>query len=138
MVYGLIALASDAVMLYLTFITSGSSSTLPNLIIFLAFQLILGISLLDIRRHFSVQIVQAEAQKTEIEELSGAQSQFFSSMSHEIRTPINSIIGLDEMILRENTSEVVNEDARHILSSSRLLLHLINDPGHIQKIIDKV
>ena len=127
MVYGLIALASDAVMLYLTFITSGSSSTLPNLIIFLAFQLILGISLLDIRRHFSVQIVQAEAQKTEIEELSGAQSQFFSSMSHEIRTPINSIIGLDEMILRENTSEVVNEDARHILSSSRLLLHLIND-----------
>ena len=39
-------------------------------------------------------------QKKEIEELNQAENHFFSSMSHEIRTPINTIIGLNEMILR--------------------------------------
>ncbi len=35
------------------------------------------------------------------EELTRAQNRFFSSMSHEIRTPINSILGLNELILRD-------------------------------------
>ncbi len=66
-------------------------------------------------------------QAREIEELNKAQNRFFSSMSHEIRTPINSIIGFNEMILREDVSEEVAEDARNIESSSRILLSLIND-----------
>ena len=66
-------------------------------------------------------------QKDEIDELNRAQNRFFSSMSHEIRTPINTIIGLNEMILREDASEEINEDATAIQSSSKLLLHLIND-----------
>lgn len=70
---------------------------------------------------------RAEKQKREIEELNAAQNRFFSSMSHEIRTPINTIIGLNEMILRENVSEEVAEDAANIQSASRMLLHLIND-----------
>lgn len=39
-------------------------------------------------------------QKKEIEELNEAENYFFTSMSHEIRTPINTIIGLNEIILR--------------------------------------
>ncbi len=70
---------------------------------------------------------KAEQQKREIEELNVAQSRFFSSMSHEIRTPINTIIGLNEMILREDVSEEVAEDAANIQAASRMLLHLIND-----------
>lgn len=35
-------------------------------------------------------------------------------MSHEIHTPINTIIGLNEIILRENISEEVAENARNI------------------------
>ncbi|MCR5417483.1 MAG: DegV family EDD domain-containing protein [Lachnospiraceae bacterium] len=70
---------------------------------------------------------RAKLQKKEIDDLSQAQNQFFSSMSHEIRTPINTIIGLNEMILREDISEEVAEDARSIQSASKLLLHLIND-----------
>lgn len=66
-------------------------------------------------------------QKKEIEELNQMQNRFFSSMSHEIRTPINTIIGLNEMILRENVSDEVAADARNIQSASKLLLTLIND-----------
>ena len=68
------------------------------------------------------------AQKTEIEELNRAQNRFFSSMSHEIRTPINSIIGLNEMNMRdENASDEVVENNRNIQGASRMLLSLIND-----------
>ena len=70
---------------------------------------------------------RAERQKQEIEALNVAQNRFFSSMSHEIRTPINTIIGLNEMILREEVSEEVAEDAANIQTASRMLLHLIND-----------
>ena len=73
-------------------------------------------------------------QKEEIDELNKAQNRFFSSMSHEIRTPINTIIGLNEMILREEVSEEVAEDARNIQGASRMLLSLINDILDMSKI----
>ncbi len=69
----------------------------------------------------------AREQQKQIEELSRARNRFFSSMSHEIRTPINTIIGLNEMILREDISDEVAEDARNIRSASGILLSLIND-----------
>ncbi|MCR4605111.1 MAG: DegV family EDD domain-containing protein [Eubacterium sp.] len=69
----------------------------------------------------------AKNQKNEIDELNKAQNRFFSSMSHEIRTPINTIIGLNEMILRENASDEINEDAENIQAAGKMLLHLIND-----------
>ena len=132
-IYGVIAVIADLIMSHVLVTMSGSAATLPNLIIFFVFQLVLGISLLRTKRGLTEQIVTAEEQKKEIEELWGAQSRFFSSMSHEIRTPINSIIGLDEMILRRDISEDVNEDARHILSASKMLLHLVNDLLDISK-----
>lgn len=70
---------------------------------------------------------RAVEQAQKIEELNQAQNRFFSSMSHEIRTPINTIIGLNEMILREDVSEEVAEDAKNIQSASKILLSLIND-----------
>ncbi|MBR0146598.1 MAG: DegV family EDD domain-containing protein [Eubacterium sp.] len=70
---------------------------------------------------------RTDQQKKEIEALNASQNQFFSSMSHEIRTPINTIIGLNEMILREDISDEVAEDAANIRASSKLLLSLIND-----------
>lgn len=76
----------------------------------------------------------ATRQKKQIEELNRAQNRFFSSMSHEIRTPINTIIGLNEMILREDVSEEVAEDAMNIQSASKMLLSLINDILDMSKI----
>lgn len=76
----------------------------------------------------------AQQQKQEIEELNRAQSRFFSSMSHEIRTPINTIIGLNEMILREKVSDEVAADATNIQAASKMLLALINDILDMSKI----
>ncbi|MCR5674730.1 MAG: DegV family EDD domain-containing protein [Lachnospiraceae bacterium] len=76
----------------------------------------------------------AAEQKQEITELNQAQSRFFSSMSHEIRTPINTIIGLNEMILREDVSDEVAENAANIRSAGRMLLHLVNDILDMSKI----
>lgn len=73
-------------------------------------------------------------QKKEIEELNKAENHFFSSMSHEIRTPINTIIGLNEIILREAISEDVAENARNIQGASKMLLTLINDILDLSKI----
>ncbi len=85
------------------------------------------------------QIYQSEndttqKQKKEIEELNRMQNRFFSSMSHEIRTPINTIIGLNEMILREDVSDEVASDAKNIQGASKMLLTLINDILDMSKI----
>ena len=85
-------------------------------------------------RIFRSENALAKKQNQEIEELNRAQNRFFSSMSHEIRTPINTIIGLNEMILRENVSDDVASDALNIQSASKMLLSLINDFLDMSKI----
>ena len=60
-------------------------------------------------------------------ELSRTKSSFLASMSHEIRTPINSIMGMNEMILRENRDPEIQTYAGTIQRSGRMLLSLIND-----------
>lgn len=73
-------------------------------------------------------------QKKEIEELNEAENHFFSSMSHEIRTPINTIIGLNEIILRGDIPDDVAENAKNIQGASKMLLTLINDILDLSKI----
>lgn len=65
---------------------------------------------------------------------SESKAQFLANMSHEIRTPINTIIGMNEMILRENENETIDEYAIHIKSASQMLLSLINDVLDFSKI----
>ena len=77
-----------------------------------------------------IYLRQNERMKKQGEEIKGlvaSQNKFFSSMSHEIRTPINTIIGLNEMILRENISDEIAEDAINIRSAGKMLLNTIND-----------
>ncbi len=95
--------------------------------------------LISILVELEIQILQealrrSEEQRKEINELNKAQNKFFSSMSHEIRTPINTIIGLNEMILREDISDEVAEDASSVRSASKMLLHLVNDILDMSKI----
>ena len=63
-----------------------------------------------------------------------AKSNFLANMSHEIRTPMNAIIGLDEMILRENADPKVNKFALDIKSAGNTLLSIINDILDLSKI----
>lgn len=63
-----------------------------------------------------------------------AKAKFLANMSHEIRTPINTIIGMNEMILRENHDKAVEEYATNVQNASELLLVLVNDILDFSKI----
>nr|MBQ8253315.1 response regulator [Lachnospiraceae bacterium] len=63
-----------------------------------------------------------------------AKARFLANMSHEIRTPINSILGMNEMILRESQEDDVLEYAGNIEKSGKLLLTLISDVLDFSKI----
>ncbi len=76
----------------------------------------------------------AQQQKEEIEEIAHSKDLFFANMSHEIRTPINTIIGLNEMILREDISDEIAENAINIQNASKMLLTTINDILDLSKL----
>ena len=69
----------------------------------------------------------ADLERQQALELSKTKSAFLASMSHEIRTPINSIMGMNEMILRESRDPEIRNYAGTIQRSGRMLLSLIND-----------
>lgn len=76
----------------------------------------------------------AEQQRDEIEQIAHSKDVFFANMSHEIRTPINTIIGLNEMILREDISDEIAENAINIQNASKMLLTTINDILDLSKL----
>ena len=137
--YILIALTSNGIMIFLQFSApyfgwEYSFTGAVNFVVFSVFQIAMGVTMLYTRYRLHKQLVTAAKQHDEIEMLNKAQNRFFSNMSHEIRTPINTIIGLNEMILRENVSEEVAEDAANIKAAGKLLLNLINDILDMSKI----
>ncbi|MCL2227821.1 MAG: ATP-binding protein [Oscillospiraceae bacterium] len=84
-------------------------------------------SINNIVRHMEQSKIQAEA-------ASKAKSAFLSKMSHEIRTPMNAIIGMTELILRDNISPSVREQAVTINKSGDHLLTIINDILDLTKV----
>ena len=61
------------------------------------------------------QIDEIEGRVTRAESESKSKSTFLANMSHEIRTPINTVLGLDTMILRESTEKNIKAYARDII-----------------------
>ncbi len=84
---------------------------------------------------FNLENKKAREETRKVEEMSKSQTRFFSSLSHEIRTPINSILGLNEIILRQkDASDEIIKDAGNIQGAGRMLLALINDVLDFSKI----
>ncbi|MCR4797401.1 MAG: response regulator [Lachnospiraceae bacterium] len=79
--------------------------------------------------------------KEEAERANSAKSRFLANMSHEIRTPINTILGMDEMLLREDPTGVpkgyflsVINYGYDIKGAAESLLNLVNDVLDLSKI----
>ncbi len=87
------------------------------------------------------QYKQIQMAKDEAERANLAKSRFIANISHELRTPINTIMGMNEMIMREESeakdniySETINQYAENIKQASELLLGLVNDILDLSKI----
>lgn len=71
-----------------------------------------------------------ESLKASVEEARKAdrsKADFLANMSHEIRTPMNAIVGMCELVLREDINDEVRENCINIQHSGRSLLGIIND-----------
>jgi two-component system sensor histidine kinase RpfC len=63
-----------------------------------------------------------------------AKSRFLANMSHEIRTPLTGIIGVSDLMLREDHSTTTHKNITAILSASKHLLSVVNDILDFSKI----
>jgi signal transduction histidine kinase len=79
-------------------------------------------------------VQQLEKAKEKVEEGSRAKSEFLSTMSHEIRTPMNAIIGMTNLLVKDNPREDQLEQLEILDFSAKTLLALINDVLDFSKI----
>ena len=124
-IYGLLVSAIAEMILYYIQADISLGTVLAVGLMFLLVMAIIktGMDLLGAEKNKQKAIVAKEAQ-----------SKFLASMSHEIRTPINAIIGMNEMILRENEDATVEEYSQNIKRASDMLLELVNEILDFSKI----
>ena len=72
-------------------------------------------------------LIELDEHEKEVERVARMKSDFLANMSHELRTPMNAVIGMTELIQREETNDAVANYAKQIKSSGTALLAIIND-----------
>jgi DegV family protein with EDD domain len=113
-----------------TILAAHMDSLISNLIV----SILLVVMILFENRVYISENKLIEKQKEEIQKLSQSKSKFFSTVSHEIRTPIDTMVGFNELIIRDSDSEEITENALNIKSAGRLLLNLVNDVLDVAKL----
>ncbi|MCQ2978895.1 MAG: ATP-binding protein [Clostridia bacterium] len=104
-------------------------------IIVLAIIILIGMIFVDKIAKVENRIqIELRESKERAERANNAKSDFLASMSHEIRTPINAVLGMNEMILRDNKDKNIEEYATSIKVAGNTLLSLINDILDLSKI----
>ncbi len=86
-----------------TQLSAQTRSTIISYVIILLFSLLVAaaLSMMTVRPFVRMQEVLLE-EKVRAESANRAKSDFLANMSHEIRTPINAVLGMNDMILRED------------------------------------
>jgi signal transduction histidine kinase len=70
---------------------------------------------------------QLKKAKTAAEQGLQAKSEFLSTMSHEIRTPLNSVIGLSNLLLRDDPRKEQEKYLKVMVFSANNLLSIVNN-----------
>ncbi len=79
----------------------------------------------ETRDHQMIEALSEAKQRAEV--ACEARTNFMSNMSHEIRTPMNAIVGMTEIMLREEMPTQQKEYMENIRSSGNALLEIVND-----------
>ena len=82
----------------------------------------------------TLDMQKVEMEKERAEAANEAKSAFLSNMSHEIRTPMNAIVGMTDILLREEQTKQNREYLNNIKNSGAALLTIINDILDFSKI----
>lgn len=93
-----------------------------SVFVFIMYKLLNGITQRIIRNE------RLEAELMVAEQSNRAKTSFLASMSHEMRTPLNAIIGLDAIVLQDESLKPKTRDGlEKIDASAHHLLDMIND-----------
>ncbi len=111
-------------------LSSQTRSTIYSYIVILLFSLLVaaGLSMITVRPFVRAQ-GELLAEKVRAESANHAKSDFLANMSHEIRTPINAVLGMNEMILREDhrAQELARDDSEAMLETLKNINVYAND-----------
>lgn len=86
-----------------------------------------AVSLLLAKDELEKKNIELENAMIDARKASRARDVFLANMSHEIRTPINTMLGLNELILRESQDETIRGYALDIKQAGTILLSLVSD-----------
>ncbi|MFA6136612.1 MAG: ATP-binding protein [Sulfurimonas sp.] len=90
----------------------------------------IGVDITDMMNYQKELIIAKE----EAEKANKSKSEFLANMSHEIRTPLNGVLGLTDLVLKTNLDAQQRDYLEKAKTSSKALLHVINDVLDYSKI----
>ena len=88
----------------------------------------------ELLRNLEKQTALAEENRLAAVRANQAKGEFLANMSHEIRTPMNAILGMNEMVMREDITPKATQYSQDIYNAGQTLLAIINDILDFSKI----
>jgi len=76
----------------------------------------------------------ADAAREEARQAGRAKANFLATMSHEIRTPMNGVLGMAQLLQRDETNPAQRERLTVLIDSGEYLLSILNDILDVSKI----
>jgi signal transduction histidine kinase/ActR/RegA family two-component response regulator len=86
------------------------------------------------RDHAVAQQTAANEAREEARQASRAKANFLATMSHEIRTPMNGVLGMAQLLERDETDPKQKERLSILIDSGEYLLSILNDVLDVSKI----